>query len=224
MVKMSNYFKSFRTFKIFYYLQLKFLNKNITHGFKKKWWILVQAKSFWSLLKTFLINKKIPCIHPLYHNNKFISNFRDKADLFNNFFAQQCTLIDNASATPARLYIKTTKTLSKIPVTRADIAKIIKNLDPNKAYGHDMISIPMLKLCGDSVWPPLELTFKSCLESGTFPSKSKKSNVVPVHKKGHKQSLKSYRQMSLLPIYGKIFERWIQQNVWVLQWKRFNFS
>ena len=35
------------------------------------------------------------------------------------------------------------------------MAKIIKNLDPNKAYGHDMISIRMLELCGDSVLPPL---------------------------------------------------------------------
>ena len=98
-------------------------------------------KEYCSLLKTFLINKKIPCIPPVLHNNKFISNFRDKAELFNNFFAQQCSLISNASEIPARLNIKTTQTLLSIPVTRADIAKITKNLDPNKSHGHDMISI-----------------------------------------------------------------------------------
>ena len=127
-------------------------------------------KEYCSLLKTFLINKKIPCIPPVLHNNKFISNFRDKAELFNNFFAQQCSLISSASEIPARLNIKTTQTLSSIPVTRADIAKITNNFDPNKAPGHDMISIRMLKLCSDSVLPPLEIIFKSCLESGTFPS------------------------------------------------------
>ena len=57
--------------------------------------------------------------------------------------------------------IKTTKTLLSIPVTRDNIANIIKKLDPSKAHGHDMISILMLKLCGDSVLPPLELIFKT---------------------------------------------------------------
>ena len=44
--------------------------------------------------------------------------------------------------------------LSSILVTRTDIVKIIKNLDPNKAHGHDVINIQMIKLCGDSVLPP----------------------------------------------------------------------
>ena len=30
----------------------------------------------------------------------------------------------------------------------SDIAKIISHLDSNKAHGHDMLSIPMIKLCG----------------------------------------------------------------------------
>ena len=64
---------------------------------------------------------------------------------------QQCSLIGNSSEIPASLNLKITKTLSSIPVTRAEFAKIIKNLDPNKAHGHDMISIRMLKLCGDPV-------------------------------------------------------------------------
>ena len=34
-----------------------------------------------------------------------------------------------------------------------------------------------------------------------------KNNVVPVHKKGNKQSLENYRPISSLPIYSKIFER-----------------
>ena len=69
-----------------------------------------------------------------------------------------------------RNHYKNNQALSSIPVTRADIAKIIQNLDPSKAHGYDMISILMLKPCGDSVLPILELIFKSCLESGTFPS------------------------------------------------------
>ena len=90
------------------------------------------------------------------------------------FFAKQFPLIENANEIPAILNIKTTKTLSSIPVSRAGIAKIIKNLDPNKAQGHDMISIRMLKVCDDSVLPPLELIFKSCLKVVHFPHNEKK--------------------------------------------------
>ena len=98
-------------------------------------------------------------------------------------------MIDNASEIPITLNTKATITASLIPVTRANIAKIIKNLHPNKAHGHDMISIQMLKLCGDSVLPPLKLILKSCLESGIFPLKGKKTNVILVHNKNDKQSV-----------------------------------
>ena len=52
---------------------------------------------------------------------------------------------------------------------------------------------------------PLNLIFKSCLETGQFPSDWKKANIVPVFKKVDKQLLKNYRPISLLPITGKIF-------------------
>ena len=75
-------------------------------------------KAYCSLLKAFLNNTKIPCIHPLFHNNKFISNFRDKTELFYNYFSQQCTLIANSRQITATLNMKTTKTHSSIPVIR----------------------------------------------------------------------------------------------------------
>ena len=55
------------------------------------------------------------------------------------------------------------------------ILKIIRNLDPNKARGCDMISIRMVKICHDSICQALKLIFGSCLESGKFPSECKKS-------------------------------------------------
>ena len=65
----------------------------------------------------------------------------------------------------------------------------------------------MIKICDTSICRPLKLIFQSCLESGKFPNEWKKTNVVPVNKKGDKQILKTYRPISLLLIAGKIFER-----------------
>ena len=62
----------------------------------------------------------------------------------------------------------------------------------------------MLKLCENSICKPLSIIFNDCLNEGKFPHEWKKANVVPVHKKGNKQSLKSYRPISLLPICSKI--------------------
>ena len=46
-----------------------------------------------------------------------------------------------------------------------------------------------------------------CLETGIYPSIWKKANVVPIHMKGNRQSRENYRPISLLPIFGKIFEK-----------------
>ena len=57
------------------------------------------------------------------------------------------------------------------------------------------------------------MIFKSCVTKGEFPSEQKKANVVSVHKKSNKQSLKNYRPISLLPIFGKMFVRIIYNNI-----------
>ena len=67
-------------------------------------------KSYWSILKTFLNYKrylsklqKIPCIPPLLHNGKFIMDFKEKAELFNDFFTVPCSLVNNNSKLPSVL-------------------------------------------------------------------------------------------------------------------------
>ena len=67
----------------------------------------------------------------------------------------------------------------------------------------------MLKICRSSIYGPLEHIFKEVLSTGLFPSNWKNGNIVSIHKKGDKQILKNYRPLSLLPIYGKIFQRLI---------------
>ena len=52
-------------------------------------------KSYWSMLKTFVNNKKIPCIPPLFHNGKFIMDFKEKTELFNDVFTRQCSLVNS---------------------------------------------------------------------------------------------------------------------------------
>ena len=165
-------------------------------------------------MKTFLNNKKIPCIPPLFHDNDFVTDFqKKKAEIFNNFFAKQCTVVPNSSILPSVFIRKTNKSLSTLTFCSDEIKKVIRNLDSNKAHGHDMLSIRILKICDDSLCGPLEFIFHSCIETGKFPSEWKKANVCPVHKKSDKQIIKNYRPISLLPICGKIFERLLYNKI-----------
>ena len=149
-------------------------------------------------LETLLNGKKIQRTPSLFHGDKCIVDFQEKSEIFNYFFADQCSPM---------LPLRTDSTLSTCHFAKEDILRIINNLDPNKAHGHDEISIRMLKICGDSICRPLNIIFKTCLRTGKFPLEWKKANIVPIHKKGDKQAVKNYRPVSLLPICGKIFER-----------------
>ena len=164
-------------------------------------------------MKTFLNNKKIPAIPPVFHDNKFITDFKQKAETFNSHFSKQCTTLINNSKIPSECPRKSYESLSSITFEINYIEKIIKNLDPNKSHGHDMLSIRMLKLCGESIYKPFNLIFKSCLKTGQFPSEWKKVNVAPVFKKGDKQLVNNYRPISLFPITDKIFEKLLYNQI-----------
>ena len=77
----------------------------------------------------------------------------------------------------------------------------------HKAHGHDDISIRMIKMCDKSILKPLILSFENSTKSSYYPDIWKKSNIVPVHKKNDKQLVTNYRPISLLLIFGKIFEK-----------------
>ena len=81
--------------KYFENISLKLSNKNLN------------PKKYWSLLKIILNAKKIPWIPPVYHNDKFASDIKKKRDLFNSYFAEQCTPLVNNSKLPSALTVHT---------------------------------------------------------------------------------------------------------------------
>ena len=61
-------------------------------------------KTYWTLLNRLLYDKKIPAIQPLPVAGKFVSDFYEKSNIFNNFFASVCTPIKNTSTSPSFSY------------------------------------------------------------------------------------------------------------------------
>ena len=60
--------------------------KRVSQGLSS---ISASSKCYWSLQKRMLNDKKTPVIPPLFHNNNFISNLKEKSEVFNEHFSKQ---------------------------------------------------------------------------------------------------------------------------------------
>ena len=74
-----------------------------------------------------------------------MTDFKEKAELFNTLFVKQCSLIKNGTKLPSYFHYLTDNHLSSVSFSQDNIAKRIQNIDPNKAHGHENTSIRMLK-------------------------------------------------------------------------------
>ena len=109
----------------------------------------MSPNTYWSILKTFVNGSKIPLIPPLLVNNEFVTDFLDKANLFNDFFSEKCRPITNDSTIPNNQTIEAVSRLSDINI---DInIKLIRSLDLNKAHGDKQINnyrpVSLLPIC-----------------------------------------------------------------------------
>ena len=49
---------------------------------KKHMDLMTSAKTYWSVLKSLLNNKKVPYIPPLFHQNKYVTDLEKKAEFY----------------------------------------------------------------------------------------------------------------------------------------------
>ena len=147
-------------------------------------------------------------------DDKFVTDIQKKANVFNKFFAEQCTPLNNNSSLPVNHLFLTHSRLMSLDFDEDELLLIIRALNINRAHGHDDISIRMIKICDKLLIKPLMLIFKKSIRSSYYPDIWKKANVVPVHKKNDKRLVNNYRPISPLPVFGKIFEKIIFNKIY----------
>ena len=113
-------------------------------------------KIHWSIIHKLLSNRKIPIIAPILINGELVSDFKQKANIFNNHFVSLCTPIKNGSKLSNFSY-KTEKRLTSFDIKDDSILLTIKNLNVNKAHGWVQLPIRMIKACGNSISLHLKL-------------------------------------------------------------------
>ena len=87
--------------------------------------------------------------------------------------------------TLSTLSFKAHSRLNSISFEKEDIVKIIRNLNVNKAHGHDDISIRMFKICDSEVVELLSHIYKNCIDSGI--SLIYGRGLIPTYKKNDKR-------------------------------------
>ena len=94
-------------------------------------------------------------------------------------------------------------------VSEIDIIKIIRELGSKSTFGVDGISSIFLKRYSHVLVKPLTVIINQSLQSGIFPDNLKIAKVLPIYKGNDldKNSVSSYRPISVLPAISKVFEK-----------------
>ena len=118
---------------------LKYLKLNIQLSdsmlSSEKWWGLVRKTST-------NISSSIP---PIQEGTEYIVDSKQKADLFNNFFASQAYVDDTGKSIPVSDYQENQSYLTLIETTKEEVQVLIGSVNISKACGHDGIGNRILK-------------------------------------------------------------------------------
>ncbi|KAG7298081.1 hypothetical protein JYU34_018851 [Plutella xylostella] len=128
---------------------------------------------------------------------------------FENMFIQPAPFYDNDRS--KRSYNNTVSTFN---VNEDLVQKLLLNLDVSKGPGSDGIPPSFIVKCAKSLSKPLTIIFFRSIRDGIYPSRWKEAHIVPVHKKGSKTTIEHYRPISILNIFGKVFEKIVYDNIY----------
>jgi len=93
-----------------------------------------------------------------------------------------------------------------VPITEGEIG-IISSLKSKHSYGYDGISNKILNYVEIKLVSLLFFIFNKSITMGVFPERLKYVVVIPLHKEDDVSNMAIYRQISLLPVFLKVFEK-----------------
>jgi len=173
----------------------------------------VGSKQWWTLVKEKQGETREGTIPPITTQDGTMAlTSQQKAEVLAQHFAQKMTVVEPDKPAPMQP-VMTQEKLTKMKTTKAEVERILKDLNESKAVGPDEISPRLLKRCSKELSNPVALLFNNCIQQGKWPSKWKLSHVVPIHKKGNKSEVKNYRPVALLSAVNKILEKIIGERL-----------
>ena len=88
------------------------------------------------------------------------------------------------------------KKLCNIFCSATEVEKLLRNLNIYKSPGPDCISPRILRQCAQVLSSPLALLRNTPFSQGQLPCIWRSAHITPVHKKGNKNLMENYRQLT----------------------------
>ena len=140
------------------------------------------TKKWWSIVKDIQSsNDAFESIPPIEVGGDIVTDDKDKATAFNDFFLEASTLDDSNAELPDDVMIFDAG-LGTVDVTLKDVCDQLSCLDTSKSYGPDNISPRFLKEGGIMLAESLCRLYKMSLRLSKVPNLWKLANIVPIHK------------------------------------------
>ena len=92
-------------------------------------------------------------------------------------------------------------------VTLTELYDAIDSLDNNKSPGPGVSNAWVIKAAKFPMGTHLQFVFNTCISQNTFPENLKLAFISPVYKKGDAKIFENYRPISITPMFAKLFER-----------------
>ena len=181
--------------------------KHVAHV-KSKLSKLKQRDKQWWKINNELLHRKgtLSSIPNLRENGKWISDAKEKADVFARTFESKAKLPDELVDTP--FLGNETNGPEVFMVFRSRSAKrLFKTLDEKKATGGDMISAAILKRLCDCLAVPFTIVVRRLFYAGCWPTAWKHHLICPIFKRGAALKPDNYRGIHLTTILSKVAER-----------------
>ena len=154
-------------------------------------------------------------------SNRNTNDIPISADTLNNYFVNTIEEIKNGNVYLNTGICEYTGQLSPYNdvfilnlVTTEDVIKTIHNLKASDSKDIFDITNNLMKQIVNHVAHPLAICFNKCIAEGIFPDALKIAKVIPVYKSGDRKSPCNYRPISLVPIFSKVFETMVKDQVY----------
>lgn len=198
------------------------LHKVISYAKKKDNEYLIlnsnnQIKSIWNLVnKTVKGQKKskFESYKGLTDGVETIENELDAPDLFNTFFSiGNNSNMGNSRFENIELPAYIENSMFVTPLTKNELLKLVSNLNNKKACGYDGLPIFIIKNVIEVIADMLVHLINLSINTGTFPTRLKRAQVIPLHKGDSTLDVCNYRPIALLPTLSKIFEKYFSDRL-----------
>lgn len=143
-------------------------------------------------------------------------------DELNDFFIDfPSTLTDGLNKTATTSGERLENSFFMFEVSHEEVLKTVRSLKDKQSWGYDEIPMKVVKSSIDIILSPLCFIINRSFKEGIFPDQLKIALVKPFYKKGPIGDPNSYRPISILPSFSKIFEK-ILTNRLMIFFHKFN--